>query len=133
MIEATHLPTVYCRKCNHQLSVHQTYKCPECGWPFNPDDPDSFVSSLPNPKTAVILELCFGLLQVFGLGHFYAHSKSNGLMFMFGYWVLLIVVVLVGSILGVALPAFVVTWALAALISSISAAREARLPATAKR
>ena len=133
MIEATHLSTVYCRNCNHQLSIHRTYKFPECGWPFNPDDPGSFVSSLPKPKTAVIIELSFGLPQVFGLGHFYAGCKSNGPMFMFGYWVLLIVVVLVGSILDVASPAFVVTWALAALISSISAAREARLPATARR
>ena len=123
---------MYCMNCNHQLGFHPDYKCPECGWPFNPDDRDSFVTTLRSPAIAVSIEILLGVFQIFGLGHFYAGCKHNGLIFMFGYWALLVLLAILRPVSGVSAVAFPIAWLLTLVLSAFLAARAALLPETEK-
>lgn len=73
-------------------------------------------------STAVLLELLPGFFfQTFGIGHIYAGNVGIGLLFMFGYWALLVVnILLMFVIIGfITAP---LCWILAMVLSSITAA-----------
>lgn len=38
-------PSMFCRKCGYALHGLSKNRCPECGLPFDPADPTSFVSA----------------------------------------------------------------------------------------
>jgi len=45
--------------------------------------------------TAAVLEVVFGLFfQTFGIGHMYAGNVLVGILFMFGYWFVLLINIL---------------------------------------
>lgn len=81
-----------------------------------------------DPTIAVLLEVIPGFFQVFGIGHIYAGRVGLGLLFMFGYWLLmtfnaLLVMVLIGFV------TWPLCWLAAMILSPILAARACRSPA----
>ncbi|MFT4247816.1 MAG: hypothetical protein QM581_07230 [Pseudomonas sp.] len=72
--------------------------------------------------TAALLEILPGLLfQTFGIGHIYAGNVGTGLIFMFGYWLLLAANVLLMFVL-IGFATAPLCWIAAMIISSITAA-----------
>jgi TM2 domain-containing membrane protein YozV len=76
-----------------------------------------------SPGIAAILEVLPGLFfQTFGIGHMYAGQIGTGLLAMFGYWVVLMInIVLCYLCIGmITLP---ICWVLMMVISPIKAAQ----------
>lgn len=70
--------------------------------------------------TALVLEILGGIFQIFGIGHFYAGNPLIGIFVMIGYWMWLIVGVLIAVVtLGIGLLLLPVFWLLFIVISPI--------------
>lgn len=72
--------------------------------------------------TAALLEILPGLfISTFGIGHIYAGNVGTGLLFMFGYWILLFINILLCLVLigFITLP---LTWVVMMILSPILAA-----------
>jgi hypothetical protein len=119
---------MYCLNCGHSLLGCPLYKCPECGWPFNPSDAHSFARQRLSPRLAALLEVCLGVLQVFGVGHIYAGELRRGVALMAGYWAGLSMLLV--FVIGTPVGAYVLAtyWLLTAGVSSFAAAKAASFP-----
>ena len=53
MTNAAHQHDRYCLSCRHSLRGIHSERCPECGRPFDPDDPATFATSLRRPQNAL--------------------------------------------------------------------------------
>lgn len=120
---------VTCNSCGASV-IQGSTACTNCG---------AWLHTLPNPTpiyvhhkaprsqtVAVLLELLPGFFfQTFGIGHIYAGKVVNGLVIMFGYWLLLFAnVILTVFLIGIiTLP---LCWIMTLIISSILAAQTAR-------
>ncbi len=71
--------------------------------------------------TAALLEVVPGFFQIFGIGHIYAGKVGIGLLFMFGYWLVLAINGLLSFVL-IGLVTGPLCWVAAMIISPIIAA-----------
>ena len=55
------MPAMYCKKCNYDLRHLTSRRCPECGRPFDPDDPSTY---LPTIGVPIWIRACFFLLTL---------------------------------------------------------------------
>lgn len=77
---------------------------------------------------AALLELLPGLFfQTFGIGHIYAGNVGTGLIFMFGYWLLLACNILLMFVF-IGFVTAPLCWLAAMIISSITAANTCKAP-----
>ena len=53
---------MFCRSCKYKLVGLEVLRCPECGRPFNPGDPSTFLLS---DKSTVSSKIGWALLAVF--------------------------------------------------------------------
>ncbi len=100
-------PTKHCLECSYVLDGLSEERCPECGRPFDPDDPDTFRQ--PKPKLA--LHLTPLLLGWMGVGFYIAWAfvlESLGSRAKDRFWMTLDLVLIVA---GVVLAAIVIIWA----------------------
>ena len=119
---------MYCLHCGHSLIGLPSFKCPECGWPFNPDDRYSYADRRFDPTTAALLEIAGGVFQVFGPGHMYGRFVGRGLSIMLGWWGLLLLIGFVASLTGRGAILLAVAWLTTCALSAYWAAQSASFP-----
>ncbi|MBW3014114.1 hypothetical protein KY335_02625, partial [Candidatus Woesearchaeota archaeon] len=54
-----------------------------------------------NPKIAALLEFIFGLFFILGIGHIYNGKIVRGVSYLIGYWILVIIEIVIASVLTV--------------------------------
>ncbi len=87
-----------------------------------------------NPRIAAVLEFIFGIIFILGIGHIYNGKVVRGVSYLIGYWILLIIAIVVASVLTVmtlglgaiiAWPVILIIHVILVALSSYQAYREA--------
>ena len=75
---------MYCRKCHYDLRrLGDIRQCPECGTPFSPDVPGTYLKQLPEPRTLgekvslLLFILVIGFLAAWAI-QFVAAAQNSG-------------------------------------------------------
>ncbi|MCK4670797.1 MAG: hypothetical protein KAT43_06350 [Nanoarchaeota archaeon] len=88
-----------------------------------------------NPRIAAVLEFIFGIIFILGIGHIYNGKIVRGVSYLIGYWILLIIAIVVASVLTVmtlgvgaiiAWPVILIIHVILVSLSSYQAYREAQ-------
>lgn len=69
---------MYCRSCRYGLEGLEAGRCPECGLPFDPTDPTTYVDWRYKPQALIGFGAAFGVFGLANLGFLSALQSSYG-------------------------------------------------------